>query len=307
MNFYEILGVNKGAGNDEIKRAYRKLSYEKHPDRNPDSGKEYQKINEAYETLKNKATRREYDYSTIGTDVIDNANINNFFSEMLSSAIDQGIKKGKGKQIDDFASIFGMPISGDNTQFDPSIFMNSADMFVSPPDDLLLEEVITYQQAYNGCYIPVNIEREIIKGRTRKIEKELIYITIESGVDNNEIINITGKGHVKDNICSDIKVKVVLENSSDFNRRGIDLILKKKITFQESLCGFKFIIEHIDGSSIQFSSSRGNIIQNGDEKQIKNMGFKRNGLTGNLILSFHVLAPSTLTEEQLTVIEEVFS
>ena len=130
MNYYEVLGVKPKASSDEIKRAFRKLSFEKHPDKNPNCKEEYVKINEAYETLKDKDKRKMYDFSYMNPTVVDyqdtgvaNMDINNFFSEILSSAIDKGVKKGKGKQINEFAAIFGMP-SGINEPFDPSIFMN---------------------------------------------------------------------------------------------------------------------------------------------------------------------------------------
>jgi DnaJ-class molecular chaperone len=63
-NFYNILGVGEKATEEEIKKAYRKLSLQYHPDRNnndPASVQKFQKIGEAYETLSDKEKRREYD------------------------------------------------------------------------------------------------------------------------------------------------------------------------------------------------------------------------------------------------------
>lgn len=322
MNYYEILGVGPRATHDEIKRAFRKQSFEKHPDKNPNCKDEYLKINEAYETLKDKEKRDMYDFNCSymspntpsGLDHQDignmNMDINNIFSDMISSMIDKGVKKGKGKQINEFAAVFGMPGKDENMQFDPSIFMNPEMSFqsfqVTPPDDILIEQTISYQQSYNGCYVPINIEREITKGRMRKTETETIYMNIEKGTDENEIITISEKGNVKDGISGDIKVKILLEKHRDYTRRGIDLVLHKSITFKESLCGFEFNLEHINGRSIKFTSSRGKVLQNGDEKVIDKLGFQRGEQVGNLILSFNVIEPETLSEEQLKLIEEVF-
>ena len=318
MNYYEILGVKRTSTEDEIKKAYRKMSFEKHPDKNPNSKDEYVKINEAYDTLKDKNRRRIYDFNNLDNNVVDYENIgvnmdfNNFLSEMLSSAIDKGVKKGKGKQINEFAAVFGMPGKDENVQFDPSIFMNpsmsfnNGNLFDELPDDIVVEQVITYQQSYNGCSIPILIEREIVKGRMRKTEGETIYINIDKGVDENELINISKKGNIKDGTASDVKVKVLLEKHPEYSRRGIDLVLHKKISYKESLCGFEFNLEHINGKSIKFTSSRGNVIQNGDEKTIDKLGFHRGELVGNLILSFHVVQPNNLTKEQLKLIEDVF-
>ena len=318
MNYYEILGVKRTSSEDEIKKAFRKLSFEKHPDKNPNSNVEYVKINEAYETLKDKDRRRIYDFNNIGDNVVDyenvgvNMDLNNIFSEMLSSAIDSGVKKGKGKQINDFAAVFGMPGKDENIPFDPSIFMNPSmsfnggKLFDESPDDILIEQLVTYQQSYNGCCIPIHLEREIAKGRMRKTESETIYMNIEKGVDKNEMIDISQKGNIKDGIASNVKVKIILEEHREYSRRGIDLILHKSISYKDSLCGFEFNLEHINGKSIKFTSSRGNVVQNGDEKIINNLGFHRGELVGNLILCFHVVQPNNLTEEQLKLIEDVF-
>ena len=317
MNYYQTLGVDKKASGDEIKKAFRALSMEKHPDKCNGSHQEFSKINEAYETLRDKEKRKIYDFNNMSTSISDygdvgnvNMDLNDFFSEMLSCAIDKGVKKGKGKKINEFAAVFGMPGIDDDVQFDPSIFMNpmyNDTLHQKPvPEDIVIAQVLTYQESYNGCYIPIKIVREIKKGSMRKTETETIYINIDKGVDENEIITIREKGNIQDSVAGDIKVKIVLERHSEYTRRGIDLILHKTITFKESLCGFEFNIEHINGKSIKFTSSRGNVIQNGDEKTIKKLGFHRNDLIGNLILSFHVKQPETLREDQLKLIEDVF-
>ena len=56
---------------------------------------------------------------------------------------------------------------------------------------------------------------------------------------------------------------------------------------------------------MKFDSSRGNIIQNGDKKTITGKGFNRNGMTGDLIVIFHVDKPDVLTEDQLKMFESV--
>ena len=60
-DYYEILGVPKGASEDEIKRAYRKLAHQYHPDKNNGSEKKFKEINEAYQVLGNQKKREQYD------------------------------------------------------------------------------------------------------------------------------------------------------------------------------------------------------------------------------------------------------
>ena len=60
-NYYEILGVPKNSSDDEIKRAYRKLAHQYHPDKNRGDDKKFKEINEAYQILGNKEKRDQYD------------------------------------------------------------------------------------------------------------------------------------------------------------------------------------------------------------------------------------------------------
>uniref|UniRef100_A0AB39JCY4 Chaperone Protein Dnaj n=1 Tax=Florenciella sp. virus SA2 TaxID=3240092 RepID=A0AB39JCY4_9VIRU len=312
MNYYDILGIKSNASQDAIKKAYRKLSMEKHPDKNPSAINEYKKINEAYEILKDQDSRNMYDMNMNYTNKEQfnpDDQLNMFFSELLSAAIDKGSKKKSP-----LSAMFGMsmPTMDESIHLDNNIpiFMSNGAGFPlekeKMPEDISIEQTLSYNQAYNGCYIPIIVKRNIIKGSHKNTEKETIYINIKKGVDNNEIILIENKGNIINDLQSNIKVKILLNKSPDFDREGINLILYKKITFKESLAGFSFDIDHLNGNKIKFSSSKGNVVQNGDTKHIKKLGFCRDNLFGDLILSFIVIPPKELTTEQLNLIEDIF-
>jgi len=86
----------------------------------------------------------------------------------------------------------------------------------------------------------------------------------------------------------------------------LDLIFRKHISFRESICGFEGHIMHLNDTSLKLQSSRGNIIQNYDEKIIKQKGFIRDKDMGNLIIIFKVNIDKKLNSEQLSVLESVF-
>jgi len=162
-------------------------------------------------------------------------------------------------------------------------------------------------QAYTGCSIPIEINREIWHDQSiRDKENETIYITIPPGIDNNEVILLKEKGSInKYNQTGDVKIHVKIENTSEFIRNGIDLILHKDITLKESLCGFVFEFNHITGKSFRIHNKIGTIISPEFKKKIEKLGMKRDDHTGNLIIIFHVKYPETIELDTLHEIEKL--
>lgn len=317
--YYDILNISQNASQDEIKKSYRNLSYKYHPDKNnnnPEKTEMFKKISDAYQTLSDTRKRADYDFELclnkneqINTDL--NNNINNFLSGLLN-------RKSNKKKDQGISNIFNMMSDMDNIPFDNAMFMH-----INPevgfginhslnstkeeyPEDIHVTVKITFKESYDGCCKPINIEREINYGNNNKIENETIYVNIPNGFDNNEIITLENRGNIINNKQSNIKVHINLEQHDIFQRKGINLILKKQITFKESLCGFNFVIDHLNGNNIKFNSSKGNIILNKTSKVINNLGFERNDIIGDLIIEFNVENPKKLTDEQLKLIEDMF-
>ncbi len=323
--YYQILQISNEASPDEIKKAYRKLSFAYHPDKNPNKIEEFKKINEAYEILSDKYKRSQYDFDIQMSSNIHHSNpmdsfMENIFESMLNKQSKN--KKNKSKQpFDDLLNLFNSSSpyfqSADNfgpfdiytasIPFPPH--MNQSKHIDTPTlEDIHVDQEIDFDDSYHGCCVPILVEREIISNAdVKRKETEKIYLTIQKGVDHDEIITIENKGNVYQDKTSNIKVHIKVKDHIHFKRSGIHLVLPKTISFKESLCGFDFMLEHLNGKSNKLSSSRGNIIQNGDKKVIKGMGFERNDKKGDLIILFHVNHPEhKLNEEQLKLIEEIF-
>ena len=306
MNYYDILGISENSTQEQIKKAWRKKQFDTHPDQNNgDNSKtlEYTKINEAYEILGNENKKKLYDkeikYNNVGfSDNTINDDLTNIFSEMIYSSM-KAPKKKNNSMNDLFSGMMEDPII--ETMFNSPINM----MTVSYPEDIVIERSISFLDSYKGISIPLNFERQIIKNKNIKKEKETIYVDIPQGCDNNEIITINGKGNIINDVQSDIKLKILLEQHDKFKRSGLDLILTKEINFKESLCGFEFVIEHLTGKSFKFKNTSGKIIQNMDEKIIPNLGFSRKENHGNLVIKFKVIINESLTQEQIQQISEI--
>ncbi len=304
-NYYEILGVQEKSSQDEIKKAYRTLSLKYHPDKtqnNPELLDKYQKINEAYETLGDEQKRHEYD-----------AMSNNPFMKM---------GMGPGPNPNDFANVDNIfsALFGANPFQQPGVFMHHGGpgvnirMFrngvpfngIEKPTPIVKNVTLNMEQVLNGANIPIEVERWLVENGNKLFEHETIYIQIPKGIDENEIIMLREKGNISENgEKGDIKIFIKIENNTDFKRYGLDLILDKKISLKEALCGLTFDMKYINGKSYTINNNAGSIIVPGYRKVIPNMGLKREEHQGNLIIVFEVEFPTQLDNEKIAKLKEL--
>jgi len=295
-NLYNVLGVDEKSTKDEIKKAYRGLQMKWHPDRNQgseDSKKMSEKINGAYEVLGDDEKRLEYD------------NISkNPFARMNSG--------GMEVPMDDILNMFfkgmpgfpGMPPGAKVHVFNGSpMGFNQA---ISKPIPIMKTIEINMSQVLSGASIPLEIERWIIENQIKVFEKETIYVTVPKGIDDNEMIILRDSGNVlNENVKGDIKIFVKIKNETPFKRVGLDLILNKTISLKDSLCGFTFELDYINGKSYTLNNNKGNIIPSGYKKIYQGMGLTRGDHKGNMIIQFNVNFPDKLTEEQILKLTEI--
>ena len=307
-NLYTILAVEKTASQEDVKKAYRKMSLLHHPDRNNGSEESktlFQKIQHAYEILGDEDNRKKYDQPHLFRQHGHPMNMNpmNMNMNMNHMNIDPN-------EIFNFFSknMFG----GAGMPGVPQFFnMENIRNGLMKPQPILKNEEITLSKAYTGCTIPLQITRWVIENNTKREESETIYVTIPKGVDNNEIIIIREKGNIlADTNKGDIKLFIKITNDTDFIRNGLDLILNKNITLKEALCGFSFDMKYIDGREFKLNNGNGNIIHNNYNKVIQHMGMKRiipdnQEHIGNLIINFNVVFPEQLREEQITELSKI--
>jgi DnaJ-class molecular chaperone len=301
-NYYNTLEINENATSEEIKKSYRKLSLKYHPDKNqndPDAVKKFQAITEAYEVLGDKEKKQQYDMmqsnpfaKMMGSNMRGGIDP---MEEIFSQFFGQGQGPGPGEMPFGFPFSFGGHGPGPNVQ----IFRNGVPMNMGQkPTPIIKNITITMEQVLSGSTIPVDIERWIIENGNKLFEKETLYVNIPKGVDDNEIILLTGKGNIASEKCvGDIKLFVKVDNNSDLKRRGLDLFLEKKITLKEALCGFTFDFKYLNGKNYTINNNGENIIPPGHKKIIPNMGLTREGHTGNLIIEFEIEFPKKLKED----------
>ena len=316
-NYYEILGVSENATPEKIKKTYRELSLKYHPDRNGNNQEnlsKYQKINEAYETLGDEEKKREYDMrknnpflkmSNMNGNSGEFTNVDEIFNSLFGNAFGPIMGGGPGFFMHQGmpAGMHGMP----NIRiFRNGVQVNPFQQALEKPTPIIKNITITMEQVLNGGNIPVDIERWLIENGNKVFEHETVYIPIPKGIDDNEIIILRDKGNINEgNIIGDVKIFIKIENTTEFKRQGLDLILEKKISLKEALCGFSFELKYINGKSYTINNNGGNIITPSYQKIIPNMGLKREEHIGNLIIIFEIIFPTNLNSEKIEKLKEL--
>ena len=321
-SFYKVLGVDEKASKDEIKRSYRTLQMKFHPDKNnnsQDAVNMTQKLNEAYETLGDDEKREQYDATRNNpflrggpnVDVQMDDIINMMFGGMGIPGMQMGGMNMGGMQMGGFPGMHmggmnmgGMP-PGTKIHFfqggNPINFQQ-----LQKPQSINKNIVIKLSQVLTGATIPLEIERWLMENGMKLFETETIYVTVPKGVDDGEMITLKDKGNIMNENCKgDIKIFVKIENDSIFRRAGLDLVLEKKITLKEALCGFSFEINYINGKSYTLNNNVGNIIPHGFKKVLPNMGLERDQHKGNLVVEFNVQFPEKLSEPIITSLKNI--
>ena len=154
--------------------------------------------------------------------------------------------------------------------------------------------------------MPIEITRWIVENNVTREETETIYLPIPRGIDNNELIILREKGNMlSDSNRGDIKVFIKIQNDTDFERNGLDLILNKTISLKDALCGFVFDMNYLDGRTFKINNNGGNVITNNYNKVLPSMGMKREEHIGNLIINFTVTFPEKLTSQQIEALREI--
>jgi DnaJ homolog subfamily B member 4 len=329
-NPYEVLGVSREAGDDEIKKAYRKMSLQYHPDRNTneDAKEKFQEISSAYETLSRPEKREEYDnqgqhpfghpgmhpFGHPGQDGF--GDINHVFNMMFGGGMPGGSMGGMGGG-GGFPGMGGVHMGGmpgvrifhggHPMGGGPGVFFHQQQQMQKPPP-IIRNIEITLEQCYQGATVPLDIERWVMsEGNIRNIESETMHIQVPPGLQESEFIIIRDRGNVvNDQLKGDIKVGIQIKNDTPFQRHGMDLSFKKTLTLKEALCGFSIEIQHLNGKTLYINNSTNiTVIQSNYVKVVPQMGMVKDSNRGNLIIEFDVEFPATLTKEQIEALKTI--
>lgn len=287
IDYYKVLGLEKSASADEIKKAYRKLARKHHPDVNPNDNeakKLFQQINEANEVLSDPDKRKKYDEYGEHWKQADQ------FEEQRRQQGSAG-QFGGGATFGGGSQNFG---DGDFSDFFEFLFGNAG------PGKRRGREV-----KYKGQDYQTEIRLSLRDAfhshqQTLQVNEKKVRITIPAGIADQQVIKVTGHGGagVNGGPNGDLYVTFVLTPDPVFKRVGNDLFLTADIDLYTAVLGGEITIETMSGPvKLKVKPE----LQNGTKVRLKGKGFpvyKSEGAFGDLIVTYNVKLPTNLTEEQ---------
>jgi len=279
-DYYKTLGVSKKAKNDEIKKAYRKLAKQYHPDTNKNNIKaeeKFKEINEAYEVLSDKEKRSKYDM--FGS----NANFqngNNFDPRQYGYRGNPGFNAGNAKGFSDFFDLFsgGFDIN--------SIFGGGR-----------RTSRMQKGRDYNG-EVTISLG-ELFKGAKRALQlgNSTIEIKIPKAIKDKSKIKFKNKGEqVPNGQNGDLFIKVRIKPEKNYEISGNNIIKTVNITPFEAYFGDEIIVDYF-GSSIKVKIPKK--VAGGTMMRIPKKGmYLKNDLRGDLNIKINIINPKNLNKEQ---------
>ena len=277
IDYYKILGVDKKATDDDIKKAYRKLARKWHPDLNPtdkDAHHKFQQINEANEVLSDPEKRKKYDQ--YGKDW---QHAEQFEQQRQSQHQSQrGGQQFSGETDGDFSSFFESMFGGSGrsrqTKFRGQDY--NAELKIS------LQDVLTTHQ------------------QTLTVNGKNIRITIPAGIENGQVIKLTGYGApgVNGGPAGDLYITFSIAANPLFKRLGNDLYTTSPISLYTAMLGGETTIDTMTGKVKLTVNPE---TQPGTKIRLKGKGvpvYKKEGESGDLYVTYEIKLPTNLTEQQ---------
>ena len=276
-SFYQVLGVDKKASADEIKKRYRSLARDLHPDKNqgdPAREEKFKAVSEAYDILSDSKKRAEYDEAR--------------------AMFERGgfrAPTGGGFQGGDFSDLFG----GGNPQ---DIFANlfGGGMRRGPRKgaDLQTEATITFKEAVFGTTLDLRLNSD---GNG----PQNISARVPAGVNDGAKIRVKGKGAPGEAGPGDLFIELHVKPHAIFSRKGENLLLTLPVTFAEAALGADLKVPTLAGDDVTVRLAAGT--PTGRVLRVKGRGIKKGAVTGDLLITIEVQVPRRLEGKALDAIK----
>jgi len=301
-DLYKILNIDKSVTDNEIKKAYKKLAFQYHPDKNKadDAESKFREISEAYDILMNTDKRRMYDnfgYDSISGDV---PHIN---------------------PLDLFQSLFNVDFSGLGENMNSNIFVFSdlsSNPFHQLKPSMKYNIECSLEELYHGTQKEFNISHTYRQDQGRdevgkKSTKYVINVKKGSKSGHNIVVKEGGNYIPELGLNEDLVIQIVELEDPRYRRRENDLYITETISLCEALTGVDIYIDHFEGPiNVKISQ----IVKPNQMFQVFNKGMplKHDNQSlgdgsekefGNLILDLNIEFPESLGEKQMDYLKKI--
>ena len=291
IDYYKILEIQNSASEADIKAAYRKLARKYHPDLNPNdenAKKKFQQINEANEVLSDPEKRKKYDkYGKDWKHADEFEKANQQQSQSRTSGGQQSYGSSGGDYSGDFSEFFeSMYGSGAGSRNKQTKFRGQ---------DLNVELHLNLMDVYKT------------QQQTLTINGKNIRLTIPAGVENGQVIKITGHGAPGANggPSGDLYITFTIANHPKFKREGSNLYATVDLDLYTALLGGDLQVDTLDGKvKLKVAPET----QSNTKVKLKGKGFpvyKKEAEFGDLYITYNVKLPTNLTEKEKELLTEL--
>lgn len=287
IDYYQVLGLQKTATENDIKKAYRKLARKYHPDLNPNDGeaeKKFKEINEANEVLSHPENRKKYDQ----------------YGEHWQHAEEYEKARQQEQYHRQHQTDGGRYSEEDFSDFFENMFGRSGRSTGG-------QQVKFRGQDFNAT-LQLDLKDVFMSHkRTLSVNGKNIRITIPAGVENGQIIKIKGHGGkgINGGPNGDLYIQFEIENHSKFKRDKDDLYVAVNLDVYKALLGGELTVDTFNGKVKLTVKPE---TQNGTKVKLKGKGFpkyKKDGEFGDLIITYQIILPTRLSEKEKDLIRQL--
>lgn len=278
-DYYKILGVDKSASQDDIKKAFRKLAHEHHPDKQSGNEAKFKEANEAYSVLSDDAKRKQYDaYGSAGPGGFGGGQ-GQGFGGFDFSGFSQQYQNQNGQSFEfDLGDIFGEFFGGGRR---PRRGKN-----------ITLDIQLTFKESVFG------VERDVSNG------KDKLSVKIPPGVESGQALRVPGKGEQGEAGPGDLLIRIWVEENKTFRKDSDRIIMDLHIKLSQALLGDEVTIEAVDGPielKIPSNTDHGSVLR------IKGKGFQHEGSSkrGDMLVVIHIDMPRKISKTAAKLIEQL--
>ena len=274
-DFYKILGVAKDVSDADLKKAYRKLAKENHPDLHPGDAKaeaRFKDISEAYDVLSDPEQRREYD---------------------AIKAMGGGARFTSGGQGAGFEDVFSNLFGGGGFQGQgvPG-FGGFGGFGPQRGSDLTTTSTINFIDSVNGTTLRLNIRNDSVS------------VKVPAGIQDGQKLKVKGKGQPSPNggPAGDLVVTIKVKPHPIFSRDGDHVRVTVPVTYAEAVLGATIKVPVLGGEPVKLKVAPGT--PNGRTLRVKGKGVQFGNRQGDLLATIEVVVPSHVSSKAKQLLEQ---